>query len=191
MVWKISNRFVAKTINKKSYESQREHSEVILTITCNMSPSSFFHWNSAEPWLARAQPPKRAAVPAQGTLLYWKKKASRGSQVAIWYIPRQKRILIRTFQRVYSWSKIQNYVITVGNTHYVYKKKNSMHWFSKIAHWLADRHNGSPLQSTIVTLVGPSCHQPDLPVMKSLFNQFVTVIFFTHALEPQPNNPVK
>ena len=41
-----------------------------------------------------------------------------------------------------------------------------------------------PLQSIAVTPVCSTVHQPNLPVMESLFNQFVTVIFLTHALEP-------
>ena len=49
----------------------------------------------------------------------------------------------------------------------------------------------SPLQPAGITPISSSVHQPNLPVMKSLFDQFVTVIFFTHALEPKANDSEK
>ena len=49
----------------------------------------------------------------------------------------------------------------------------------------------SPLKSSVVSAIGSSIHQPVLPVMESLFDQFVTMILFAHALETQPKHSVK
>ena len=49
----------------------------------------------------------------------------------------------------------------------------------------------SPLKSPVVSPIGSSVHQPVLPVMESLFDQFVTMILFAHALETQPQYSVK
>ena len=51
-------------------------------------------------------------------------------------------------------------------------------------------NNDLPLQSTAITPICSSVHQPDLPVTESLFGQFVTVVLFAHALEPQTNDSV-